>query len=194
MVADFIVSSNRYSKTNRAETFTFDNLECNLGVCVSWHEDKDDDEGEQVPCIEDKHTPPGFGRYNYHVPVGALIRVVLCVAPMSAWQQKRAVATAMLLHQRLGSILSHLDDITKDALLCTIVGRSCTITLSVDNPGYWKKDYKDYNHKKLAVELNPAEPYELPCPLRFDEVPDRALCIVRNDKNNTFLELEFKSY
>jgi hypothetical protein len=181
----FCVSTNRYRKTNRAETFTFDNLN-GLGVCVSWHEDSDDDEGERV----DVKGSLGF-RFQYDVPARALIRVVLCVPPMSAQQQACAVATAMLMHHRLGRscALSHLDDITKDALLCTMVGHLRKMTLTVV---YLQESYDE--EPEDPVELNAGDPYELPWPLRFNKTDDGAcFWIVRDDQNKTLLELKFKA-
>ena len=187
----FVVSSNRYRKTNRAETFKF-YKQNGLGVCVSWHEDKNDDEGEEVPGLTYHHNI-----YKYNVPVEARIRVVLCVPPISARQQERDVATAMLLHQRLGSscALSLLDDITKDALLCQIVDRSHKMTLEVFRSfaAEFGDEFVQYCDKKLAVELNAAEPYELPYSLQFDKILDSATCIVRDDKNKVFLRLAIKA-
>ncbi len=77
----FVVSSNRYRKTNRAETFTFHKMN-GLGVCVTWHEDKNDDEGEEVGFTND-FDDYSFAKNYYSVPAEALIRVVLCVPPMS---------------------------------------------------------------------------------------------------------------
>jgi hypothetical protein len=184
----FVVSSNRYRKTNRAETFTFD--KCNgLGVSVTWHEDKNDDEGEEVAFTNDFDDCWGINNY-YTVPVKALIRVVLCVPPIDAWQRQRDVATAMLLHQRLGSscALSLLDDITKDALLYTIVAHLHKMTLTVV---YLQESYDE--EPEDAVELNPGEPYELPCPLQFEKANDTPCSwIVRDANKETVLELKFR--
>ena len=185
----FVVSSNRYRKTNRAETFTFHKLN-GLGVSVTWHEDKNDDEGEEVGFTNDFDDL--FVKHYYRVPVKALIRVVLCVPPISARQQERDVATAMLLHGRLGKscALSHLDDITKDALLCTIVGHLHKTTLTVVyKQGSYDEEPED------AVELKPAEPYELQYPLKFqdgDTTP--SFWIVRDQQNKTVVELMFDAY
>jgi hypothetical protein len=184
----FVVSSNRYRKTNRAETFEFDKVN-GLGVCVSWHEDKNDDEGERVDFTTDFDDVFGH-TLHYHVPVRALIRVVLCVPPI-ARQQERDVATAMLLHGRLGSscALSHLDDITKDALLCTIVGHLHKTTLTVV---YKQESYDE--EPDDAVALKPTEPYELPWPLQFNKANDTPCSwIVRDADKKTVLELKFST-
>jgi hypothetical protein len=156
---------------------------------VTWHEDKNDDEGEEVDFTNDFGDYLGVKNY-YDVPVKALIRVVLCVPPISARQQERDVATAMLLHQRLGisCALSLLDDITKDALLCTIVAHLHKMTLTVV---YLQESYDE--EPEDAVELNPGEPYELPYPLQFNKANDTPCSwIVRDANKETVVELKFK--
>ena len=187
----FFVSSNRYRKTNRAETFEFDKLN-GLGVCVSWHEDKNDDEGERVGPTND--FDDFFVKHYYYVPVEALIRVVLCVPPMSAlqqdMQQERAVATAMLVHEKFGSTcpLSHLDEFTKDALLRMIVG-PLTQKMNLTPVFVQANGVQETHH---AVEIEPEHPFELPFAVKLrGRAP--VVWVLRDAQKKTAVELIFKS-
>jgi len=186
----FVVSSNRYRKTNRAETFEFDKLN-GLGVCVSWHEDKNDDEGERVDDFTNDFDDL-FVKHYYDVPVEALIRVVLCVPPMSAlqqaMQQERAVATAMLLHLRFASTcpVSHLDEFTKDALLRMIVG-PLTQNMNLTPVFVQANGVQETHH---AVELEPGHPFELPFAVKLrGRAP--VVWVLRDAQKKTTVELIF---
>jgi hypothetical protein len=180
----------RYS-TNRKRgpndpSYTFDVLSA-LGVCVTLHDEHAmDEEGERVACVA-----CGGQRWSYAVPARALVRVLLCVPPSRfAYLEDCAVATAMLMHGKFGSncALSHLDDITKDALLRMIVGNSKqNMTLTAV---YFQPDCGE--QPEDPVELQPGNPHEVPSPLQFD-YDDTTPCfwIVRDEQNKTVVELMF---
>ena len=178
----------RYS-TNRKRgpndpSYTFDVLNA-LGVCVTLHDDNAlDEEGERVACVA-----CGGQRWSYAVPAKALVRVLLCVPPSRfAYLEDCAVATAMLMHGKFGSncALSHLDDITKDALLRMIVGnfkQNMTLTVVYYQPTYDEEP-------EAPVELGPEEPHELQ-PLWFHNWGEQCFWIVRDAQNKTVVELLF---
>jgi len=186
MTWKFSARTNRYRKTNRAETFEFDILN-GLGVVVSWHEDRNDDEGERVDVVQH-----GGGRYAYGVPVMTKIRVVICVPPaLFDNLEDRGLATAMLMHEGFGSscALSHLDDITKDALLRMIVG---PLTYDMTLTHLFVGDEGGVEEPEDAVALKPSEPFELVWPLQFHK-PNDTPCfwIVRDEQNKNVVELMF---
>jgi hypothetical protein len=174
----------RDTSCSRFRAYTFDVLH-DLGVCVCWHEDKDDEEGERVSVV-----PRGGRRYAYAVPVDALIRVTVCVPPPAfADLQDRAVATAMLLHERLGNdcSLSRLDEFTKDALLRMIVR---PLSSNMHMTAVYKQS-SGLEEVDEAVELTPRDPYELKWPLQLlaNEAP--LFWVLRDAQNKTVVELMF---
>jgi len=180
----FTVSTNRYRKTNRAETFTFDVLN-GLGVFVSWHQDKDDDEGERVDVVQRNGQC-----YTYKVVPTMLIRVVLCLPkPLFANVQDRAVATAMLMHEKFGSkcALSHLDECTKDALLRMIVG---PLTQNMHLTPVFVQG-KGVRETHQAFELEPAQPFELPFAMKLRRLAP-VYWLLQNAQNKTVVELMFQ--
>ena len=180
----------RYS-TNRKRgpndpLYTFDVLNA-LGVCVTLHDEEypNDEEGERVSCVA-----CGGQRWSYAVPATAVVRVLLCVPPPLFAMEDCAVATAMLMHGKFGSncALSHLDDITKDALLRMIVGnlkQNMTLTAV-----YYEETCDE--EPEDPVELQPGKPDELSSPLRFDyDDTTPFFWIVRDEQNKTVVELMF---
>jgi hypothetical protein len=168
--------------------YTFD-VHNALGVCVTLHDEHQyDEEGERVSCVA-----CGGQRWSYAVPATALVRVLLCVPPPLFAMEDCAVATAMLMHGKFGSncALSHLDDITKDALLRMIVGnwkQNMTLTAV-----YFQPDCAE--EPEDPEELEPGKPHEVPSPLKFesdDTTP--GFWIVRDEQNKTVVELMFHVY
>jgi hypothetical protein len=177
----------RYSTNRKRErndpSYTFDVFNA-LGVAVYVYEqDLQNDNRQRVPAIA-----CGGHRWSYAVQRQTLIGVLLCVPP-PRYLEDRAVATAMLMHRGLGSscALSHLDDITKDALLCMIVGnlkQNMTVT-----PVYFEPTYDE--KPEVPVELKPEEPHELQS-LRLRAKEDGpCFWIVRDAQNKTVVELMF---
>ena len=164
--------------------YTFDVLNA-LGVCVTLHDEEYyDEEGERVACVA-----CGGQRWSYAVPPGALVRVLLCVPPPLFAIEDCAVATAMLMHGKFGSncALSHLDDITKDALLRMIVGnwkQNMTLTAV-----YFDPDCDE--EPEDPEELEPRKPHELQYPLKFQDDTTPCFWIVRDEQNKTVVELMF---
>jgi hypothetical protein len=145
------------------------------------------DNRQRVPAIA-----CGGHRWSYAVPVKATIGVMLCMPPPRYFED-RAVATAMLMHTGFGGscALSHLDDITKDALLRMIVGnwkQNMTLTAV-----YFQPDCDE--EPEDPEELEPGKPHEVPSPLKFesdDTTP--GFWIVRDEQNKTVVELMFHAY
>jgi hypothetical protein len=103
------------------------------------------------------------------------------------------MAFAMLMHERLGSscALSHLDDSTKDALLCMVLAnfkQNMTLT-AVYFDSTCDEEPED------PEELRPEEPHELSWPLKFED-GDTPPCFwsVRDEQNRTVDELMFHAY
>jgi hypothetical protein len=164
--------------------YTFDVLNA-LGVCVTLHDENQyDEEGERVACVA-----CGGQRWSYAVPPTALVRVLLCVPPPRYFED-RAVATAMLMHERFGSscALSHLDDSTKDALLRMIFGnlkQNMTLTAVYFQPNC-DEEPED------PEELEPGKPHGLQWPLKFEyNETTPGFWIVRDEQNKTVVELMF---
>jgi len=178
----------RYS-TNRKRgpndpSYTFDVLNA-LGVCVTLHDDNAlDEEGERVACVA-----CGGQRWSYAVPAKALVRVLLCVPPSRfAYLEDCAVATAMLMHGKFGSncALSHLDDITKDALLRMIVGPP-TQNMNL-TPVFVQANGVQETHD--AVELEPGHPFELPFAVKLrGRAP--VVWVLRDAQKKTAVDLIF---
>jgi len=177
----------RYS-TNRKRgrndpSYTFDVLN-GLGVAVFayWVDLHNEAERERVAAVA-----CGGHRWSYDVPVKAKIGVMLCMPPPRYFED-RAVATAMLMHRGFGSscALSHLDDITKDALLRMIVGnfkQNMTLTAVYSEPTYDEEP-------EAPVELGPEEPHVLQ-PLWFHHAYEQCFWNVRDAQNKTVVELMF---
>ena len=178
----------RYS-TNRKRgrndpSYTFDVLN-GLGVAVFayWDDLHNEAERERVAAVA-----CGGHRWSYDVPVKAKIGAMLCMPPPRYFED-RAVATAMLMHRGLGSscALSHLDDITKDALLRMIVGnlkQNMTVT-----PVYFEPTYDE--KPEVPVELEPEEPHELQSLWLRAKEDGPCFWIVRDAQNKTVVELMF---
>ena len=146
-------------------SYTFDVLNAlGVAVFVYWNDLHNEAERQRMSAVA-----CGGHRWSYAVPVKAGIGVMLCMPPPRYFED-RAVATAMLMHRGFGSscALSHLDDITKDALLRMIVGnlkQNMTLTAVYFEPTYDEQP-------EVPVELEPEEPHELQ-PLMFQHANEQ---------------------
>jgi hypothetical protein len=110
----------------------------------------------------------------------------LCCTPLT---EEKFVATAMLMHRRLGGscALSHLDDITKDALLRLVVGHVQKTKLTV-----FYREESDDEELCDSVELESENPHQLQSAVKFED-DDITPCfyIVRDEENKTVVELKY---
>jgi hypothetical protein len=108
--------------------------------------------------------------------------------PLFANVEDRAVATAMLMHEKFGRKcpLSHLDEFTKDALLRMIVGPP-TQNMNL-TPVFVQANGVQETHD--AVELEPGHPFELPFAVKLrGRAP--VVWVLRDAQKKTAVDLIF---